>query len=253
MPAAPHTMPETPVRRAAMPSSQPVVTYVLLAANIIVFVADSVMGLLGLGLQGVGPLTLLGAKNNLAILDGEYWRLVTPLFLHGGIIHLGFNSYFLYVVGRQIERLYGPLRFAAIYFLSGIAGTMASFAFNTAPAIGASGALFGLIGAWLPLLYRNRHILANTQRQIRSIVQVIVINLLIGLTPGIDNWAHVGGLVGGLALGWLITPRYALRGGTVGDLPEVVDQTDAAQGIALAGLFAFVLAAIMLGLVLLRQ
>lgn len=199
------------VRRVRLPSQTPIFTYALIAINVIVFLADAFTAYSGLGFRGVGLLTLLGAKDNLAIMDGEVWRLITPLFLHGGILHLGFNSYFLYVVGRQIESAYGRVRFLALYFLSGLAASIASFALSSANSIGASGALFGLIGAWIPLLYRNEDILANTRRQIRSIVQVILINLLIGLTPGIDNWAHLGGLVGGVVLGWFTTPRYVLE------------------------------------------
>ncbi len=200
------------VRRVLMPSETPFFTYALIAINVLVFLADSLTAFTGLGFRGVGLLTLLGAKDNQAIMAGQVWRLITPLFLHGGILHLGFNSYFLYVVGRQIESAYGRVRFLALYFLSGLAASIASFALSSASSIGASGALFGLIGAWIPLLYRNQHILANTRRQIRSIVQVIAINLLIGLSPGIDNWAHLGGLIGGVVLGWLTTPRYELQG-----------------------------------------
>ena len=179
--------------------------------NILVFLADMGLRITGYGFQGVGPLTLIGAKDNQAIVRGEYWRLITPLFLHGGILHLGLNRYFLYIVGRLVERAFGTARFLAIYLLSGIAGVVASFAFSHFDSIGASGALFGLVGAWVPLLYRNRHVLANTRQQIRRIVQVIAINLLIGLAPGIDNWAHLGGLVSGLALGWFASPLYVVR------------------------------------------
>lgn len=195
--------PSRPVRRRVdLPSSPPVLTYILIAINVIVFLLDMASGRM---------LTNLGAKENGAILLGEYWRFFTPMFLHGGILHLGFNSYFLYVVGPQVERSYGTLRFAAIYFLSGFAGAIASFALSSSPSIGASGALFGVIGALIPFLYQNREVLGNTQRRIMSIVQVIVVNLLIGLSPGIDNWGHVGGLLGGLALSWLATPRYKVR------------------------------------------
>ena len=205
------TGPPQPLPRVTMPSSIPAWTYVLLAVNALVFLADSATQWLGLDYTGMGLLTLMGAKSNDAIMAGEFWRLVTPLFLHGGIVHLGVNSYFLFIVGRQIERAYGPLRFLAIYLISGIAGVLASFMLSPYASIGASGALFGIIGAWIPLLYRNRFILKNPNRQIWRIVQIIAINLLIGLTPGIDNWAHVGGLLGGLALGWVVTPRYVVR------------------------------------------
>ena len=199
------------MQRVTLPATTPFFTYVLIAINVLVFLADSLLAASGAGVQGMGPLTLFGAKSNQAILAGQYWRFITPLFLHGGILHLGFNSYFLYIVGRQIERAYGHSRFLALYFVSGFAATIASFALSRADSIGASGALFGIIGAWLPLLYRNQHVLGNTRRQIRSIVQVIAINLLIGLTPGIDNWAHLGGLVGGVVLGWFSTPLYEVR------------------------------------------
>lgn len=204
--------PPREVRRVLVPSETPFFTYALIAINVLVFLADSLTAFAGLGFRGVGLLTLLGAKNNQAIMAGQTWRLITPLFLHGGILHLGFNSYFLYVVGRQIESAYGRARFLALYFLSGLAASIASFTLSNANSVGASGALFGLIGAWIPLLYRNQHILANTRQHIRSIVQVIAINLLIGLAPGIDNWAHLGGLIGGVTLGWFITPRYVLHG-----------------------------------------
>ncbi len=228
------------MQRVRLPASPPVVTYVLLAVNILVFLADTSLAAAGYGTRGIGPLTLLGAKDNLAIVNGEYWRLITPLFLHGGLLHLGFNSYFLYVVGRGVERAFGTARFLAIYFLAGLSGTVLSFALSRANSIGASGALFGVIGAWIPLLYRNRHVLANTQRQIGRIAQVIGINLLIGLTPGIDNWAHIGGLIGGLALGWFAAPRYGVRDGLIGGEAQVIDESAFAStwvaGVLLAGL-----------------
>lgn len=213
------------VRRVALPTSKPIFTYVLLVVNILVFLADNVLAYTGNGYQGIGLLTLLGAKSNPEIIAGQYWRFITPMFLHGGILHIGFNSYFLYIVGRQIEQAYGHLRFLALYFVSGVAGALASFVFSPdALSIGASGALFGIIGAWIPLLYRNKDVLANTQRQIRNIVQVIAINLLIGLSPGIDNWAHLGGLTAGLLLGWVTAPRYAIRGQYTGDV-RIADET----------------------------
>lgn len=200
VPPSPPAMPF--MRRVEIPQSVPLLCYIILGANVVIFILDWLTG---------SMLTRLGAKDNLAILQGEYWRLITPLFLHGGWIHLGFNSYFLYVIGPQVERPFGHLRFIAIYMLSGMAGVIASFAFSPYPSIGASGALFGLIGALVPLLYRNRKVLANTVRGLRNILLIIAVNLIIGLTPGIDNWAHLGGLLTGLALSWFTTPRYAIR------------------------------------------
>lgn len=232
--------PPQTTRRVQMPGSLPVLTFIIIGINVAVFLADMALGTLGASSQGVGPLTLAGAKNNLAILGGEYWRFITPMFLHGGIVHLGLNSYFLYLVGRPIERSFGTPRFLAIYLLSGIAGAFASFAFSRFNSIGASGALFGLIGAWIPLLYRNRAILAGVRQQINRIVQVIAINLLIGLLPGIDNWAHLGGLLGGFILGWLATPLYALRV-TGADELRLEDSTSSALVWLAIALFAIVL------------
>lgn len=194
--------PQQPVGpRVEFPRSQPILTYTLLGINIVVFLIDMVSG---------GRLTELGAKSNPDILAGQIWRFVTPMFLHGGLLHIGTNSYFLYLVGPRLEQMFGRARFAAIYLLAGIGGAVVSFALTPEPSIGASGALFGIIGAWIPLLYRNRKVLAHPERQIRRIVEVIGLNLLIGLLPGIDNWAHLGGLLAGLALGWVASPRYQL-------------------------------------------
>jgi len=187
-------------------------------------------------------LTYMGAKDNAAILQGQYWRLFTPMFLHGGVLHIALNSYFLYLIGPQVERSFGHWRFLAIYFLSGVAGVVASLAARPdVLSIGASGALFGLVGALIPLLYRNRSVLANTQRRIASVLQVIVINLVIGLTvQNIDNWGHIGGLLGGLTLAWFTTPRYAVRH----DLDGAVRIIDETSPTTMWGAVAFVAAAL---------
>lgn len=191
-------------------------TYILIALNVIVFIIDYFSG---------SMLTLWGMKENTAILSGQYWRLLTPVFLHGGILHLVFNNYFLYVMGPRVEESFGLLRFASIYFLSSISGVLLSLLLSERPAIGASGALFGLLGAMIPYLYINRKTLRNSRQLLNAILQTIGINLLIGLSPGIDNWAHLGGLLGGLLLSSLITPRYILRWKTDGTI-AVDDKMD---------------------------
>ncbi len=99
---------------------------------------------------------LLGLKVNELIVQGQYWRLLTPMFLHGDILHLGFNMYALYIFGPSLERYFGHLRFITLFVLSGFAGNVLSFMFSAAPSLGSSTAIFGLLGAEGVFLYRNR-------------------------------------------------------------------------------------------------
>jgi len=243
-PARPATVPPiAPVPRVRIPTRRAVLSYVLMGLNIAVFLADALTG---------GLLTALGAKDNAAILQGELWRFVTPMFLHGGLVHILANSYALYILGPRIEETFGRPRFTAIYLLSGLGASLASFVFNPNPAIGASGAIFGLMGALIPFLYLNRGVLANTRGQLTGIAQLIALNLVIGLSPGIDNWAHVGGLVTGLALAWLITPRYVVRVSPDQMQIRVEDQSGMAQIWGSIGAIAIVIGAAALGLILIR-
>ncbi len=153
----------------------------------------------------------LGAKVNVLIAHGELWRLLTPIFIHASLLHIGFNAYALYLLGRQMETFYGPARFTLLFLLTGLAGSVVSLLLNPLPSVGASGAIFGLIGAEGVLLYRNRRVFGERgRRRLQNVIMLIVINLLIGLQGGIDNWAHLGGLIGGLTLGWFIGPVWTL-------------------------------------------
>jgi rhomboid protease GluP len=153
-----------------------------------------------------------GAKNNLRIAHGEIWRLFTAIFLHGNVLHILFNAYALYYLGREIETFYGPLRFSLVFLVAGLSGSVVSMLLNPHASIGASGAIFGLIGAEGVFLYRNRRLLGERGRRgLQNVIFITVLNLAIGLQGGIDNWAHLGGLLGGLALGWCIGPVWALR------------------------------------------
>ncbi|RCX21041.1 rhomboid family peptidase [Anaerobacterium chartisolvens] len=141
-------------------------------------------------------LSRFGAKNNMLILQGEYWRFITPVFLHGGPLHLIINCYSLYVVGVFVERLFGHAKFACIYFAGGILGNIASFMFSTSMGVGASGAIFGLMGA---MLYYGMEYPAHFRRYFgHNIIITIVVNIAYGFSAqGIDNYAHLGGLAGG--------------------------------------------------------
>lgn len=243
---------QPPVQRVGLPLHQPILTFTLLAINIIVFVVDYyVLG--GQYSQLGGPLTRLGDKSNEAIMAGQYWRFITPMFLHVNVLHIGLNSISLYVVGRDVERVYGSLRFAGIYFLSGISGVVLSFMFLHDNSIGASGAIFGLVGALLPFLFRNRAILRAPWDGIRNILVVIGLNLGIGIVSGVvDNWGHIGGLVGGLALGWFSTPLFRIIADYASQSNRITDESSSQMTVAAMLAFAAFVAGLAYLLIQLR-
>jgi rhomboid protease GluP len=200
--------------RLRLPLSTPRAIWVLLALNIAIFVIPNVLQLIGVRINGVpinDYLLEAGAKDNRGILSGEYYRFLTSMFLHVGVIHIGVNAYSLYVIGPQTERFYGTPRFLALYFISGFAGGVASYAFSASPGVGASGAIFGLVGGLAAFYYTSRTLLGEISRQqLGALISIILINLFIGLSSGglIDNYAHMGGLAGGVLVGWLLAPRF---------------------------------------------
>ncbi|MFQ5617136.1 MAG: rhomboid family intramembrane serine protease, partial [Anaerolineales bacterium] len=150
---------------------------------------------------------------NERIAAGEFWRLFTPMLLHGGLLHIGFNMYALNIIGPELERHFGHGRFLALYVLGGFAGNVASLAFSAAPSLGASTAIFGLFGAQGVFLYQNRELFgAQARAAINRIIYLAAINLFIGLSPGIDNWGHVGGLAGGVIFTLFAGPLLELEG-----------------------------------------
>lgn len=200
-----------------LPLSQPRLSYGLLSLNVLVWLAMGVVGFQrGLGLGGSQSTLILiqfGAQVNSLIVGGEYWRLLTSMALHAGLLHLGFNSWALYILGRDVERLYGHGRFLLIYLLSGLGGSLAYFLLgNNGPSVGASGAIFGLVGTEMVFLYIHRRTFGHLgQQHLRSLMMITVVNLVIGFTvPGINNIAHIGGLLSGGVLGWLLVPQYAV-------------------------------------------
>jgi rhomboid protease GluP len=195
-----------------MPQVKPWVTYALLGVTLLVFSLQLLSKALFGGLDFPAALLL---KDNAAILHGEVWRLITPTFLHatGSILHIGFNMYALYILGPGLERHFGHGRFLALYLLSGFAGNVISFVFSPQYSLGSSTAIFGLIGAQAVFLYRHRVLFGQgARRALVNIITVAVINLIIGLSPGIDNWGHVGGLIGGTLFSWLGGPVLQVEG-----------------------------------------
>jgi len=159
-------------------------------------------------LSGVDRLGEWGVKVNSLIIQGQLWRLITPIFLHGSIIHIAVNMYALFYIGPTLERFYGRQRYLTLFMLSGFAGNVLSFMFTQAPSLGSSTAIFGLLGAEGVLIYQNREIFGGiARRALSQVVIIAVINLIIGATlPGIDNWGHIGGLVGGSLFAWFGGP-----------------------------------------------
>lgn len=167
-------------------------TIAIAGVTLIVWLLMTIYG----GSTNPDTLIRFGAKDNLRILNGEYWRLITTMFLHIGGMHLWFNSTALLSIGGHVERIYGSARFLFIYLFSGISGTLASFLFSSAISAGASGAIFGLFGALLYFSKRNANVFGHTMGP--GLITALLVNLLLGfIIPGIDNYAHIGGLIGG--------------------------------------------------------
>lgn len=173
----------------------PWLTYGLIGANVLVWLLLQFLSMKS-GTAYENLLEPFGAKSNALILSGQFWRFFTPMFLHAGIIHLALNCYSLYIVGTQVEKLFGHGRFAAIYFIAGFLGNVASFAFSSHNAVGASGAIFGLMGAMLYFAVKRPSLLKSSFGT--NLITTLVINLAYGyMNTSIDNYGHLGGLVGG--------------------------------------------------------
>ena len=171
----------------------PYITYFLIALNVIFYIVPILLGDYQWILNS-------GCVHGPSIRGGQYYRLLTGMFLHGSIFHIFFNCYALYIIGSQIESFMGKTKYIIIYLFSGIMGSLFSMTFGGATAsIGASGAIFGLMGALLYFGYYYRVYLGNVLKS--QIVPLILFNLVLGfIIPGVDNFGHIGGLVGGLLI-----------------------------------------------------
>lgn len=208
-PAPPQPAPPRSVY-VEMPRSAPYVTYTIIGITILFYLLQLASEAL---LGGDLPAALL-MKSNDAIRDGQIWRLLTPALLHGSPAHIGFNMYALFSFGVSLERHFGHGRFLLLYVLGAFAGNVASFLFSDAPSLGASTAIFGLLGAEGIFLLQNRKLFAGQFRSaIGNIIFIAAINLfIIGSLPGIDNWGHIGGLLGGLMFTWFAGPQWEIEG-----------------------------------------
>ena len=232
--------------RLPVPTSKPLCTYAMAGLLVLIWLATTVVGLLaGYGLNGsqmTSVLVAMGAKVNALIAAGQYWRLLTANFLHIGIVHLGFNTYALLIFGTDMERRYGHGRFLVLYLLAGLGGSVLSFLGNDAIAAGASGAIFGLLGAMIAYLLTYRSEFGSYgRRRLSSLLLVAAYNLVMGFAmPGIDNLGHIGGLIVGLALGWAYCPRYAVEA-AYGVMPQLRDRYSPTRALAVSCLVLIVL------------
>jgi membrane associated rhomboid family serine protease len=157
------------------------------------------------GQQLYPPLTRRLASFQPAIAQGQWWRLLTPMLLHapGFFLHIFFNMYVLWIYGPDVEQAYGKVRYLGMFLIAGFTGSAASYALGPCPTlgVGASGAIFGIVGGLLVFLY-NRRRSSFVASYLRGIVGLVAVNLVLGFVfPGIDNFAHIGGLAGGMLLG----------------------------------------------------
>ncbi len=199
-----------------IPYVQPVITLVLVVVNILIFAAGQFSPELD------RTLLVNGVNNQTAVIIGrEYQRLLFSMFLHASLVHVIANMYSLYVVGASVERMFGHVRFFLIYLLGGLTGSVLSVIFNgpLVSSVGASGAVFAIFGAEILFIYQHRRLLgARGQAQLRTMLTFAAMNFAIGIlsavTPGginIDNWAHLGGFLGGLILARFLGPQLILR------------------------------------------
>jgi membrane associated rhomboid family serine protease len=199
--------PRLPVRPAR-------VTYIIIGINILIFLLDlgGLGGIIGLGgVNGVVPLSYIGSLIPARVLiHSEWWRLLATGFLHAGVMHIASNLYALYIIGPQVERLFRAKGFIWIYLTSLLGGSALVTLLSplNRPTVGASGAILGLMGALLVYLWQYRDLLSNARNSVSRLASVIMLNLIIGLVPGVSLWGHLGGFLAGSIAAWAILPRY---------------------------------------------
>ena len=185
-------------------TKKPIITYILIALNIIYFI---LMYIFGNGSTDAITLYKFGAIYPDIATSFEWYRLFTSVFIHIGIIHLICNMYSLYIIGSQLESFFVFTKYLIIYIVSGVIGNLFSVLFTNGISAGASGAIFGLFGALLYFGYHYRLYLGTVIKS--QIIPLILLNLFVGfISPGIDNAAHIGGLIGGVLITSALGVKY---------------------------------------------
>lgn len=210
---------EAPGIPIPLAAETPYLTYALVVINVGIFALRFILPELAETWFNAGF-----ANSSLILQDGQYYRLFTTMFLHWSAPHILFNGLALYYIGSNLERLFGHLRFGIIYFLGGLLGSIAILFIPNAAGAGASGAVFAIWGAEVVFLYRHRKILAGAaQQRLQSSLVLMVMNFVAGFTGNavadivgsdqarIGNLAHLGGLVGGALLAWIIAPIFTAQ------------------------------------------
>jgi rhomboid protease GluP len=176
-------------------------TVMILLINTALFAAQS--------LSPQSGLTEFGASLPAPLMQGQWWRLVTAGFLHGGIFHILMNSWVLFDLGAEVELLYGTSRLIVFYFVSTVAGFWTSSHLGFHSSVGSSAGIFGLIGAMLAFGFTDRSALGSAVKSLYA--RWVIYGIVLSFLPGVDFWAHMGGLSGGFIAGWFAsTPRARL-------------------------------------------
>ena len=190
-----------------IPKHKPVLTKLLIILISVMFIVEMFFS----AHYGEKGIIILGAKWNEGITRGEYWRFFTCALLHGGLMHLFLNLAGLYIFGRELESIYGSLRYLLICLLTSWGSTLASYEFSSGTAIGASGIVFGIIGCLISFYFTQKGKVTGADYKFKSMYTLVIINLILGfMMPRIDNSAHIGGIFTGLLSGWLLSPKYEI-------------------------------------------
>lgn len=212
-----------------IPRYKPILTKVLIFTIVAVYFIEILFN----ALNTEEAIIFLGAKWNYGIAHGEYWRFLTCTLLHGNILHLFLNLAAIHIFAIEVESIYGSLRYLMIYLASSWGAGLASFIFSPGLAIGASGAVFGIIGSLVIFFYRQREKIPGANLKFRAMYTLTIINLLLGLMiPHVDNAGHMGGLLAGLISAWFIAPEYTLKKIEEEDILRVVQKPDTSRVIS---------------------
>jgi len=186
-------------------SSTPAFTIALIVANALVFFVTASWG----ALRSESAILRAGALSRDLVLHGEVWRLASAMFLHGSVEHLFGNAVGLFILGMAAEHAYGRLETVAVYFLSGLGASVFSLVVNPGPSIGASGAIFGLLGAMIVFFYKYKVFLQLRDKRIGHVLLLWAAYSIVTayFMPFIDNAAHVGGLIVGAFSGYCMAPK----------------------------------------------